>query len=99
MLEVQKVPRSADRARDHTPRPATANWSLQRVVQLVINKLLHHPTTVLRGSPKDEGALRAAGLLAELSALTPGGGGGGGTERPVRLQNGRVPDGRIAPRV
>jgi glutamyl-tRNA reductase len=43
---------------------------LQRVVQLVVNKLLHQPTSVLRGSHPDEGALRAA-VLCELFALTP----------------------------
>jgi len=41
---------------------------VQRVVQLVINKLLHNPTTVLRGSEKEQGELRA-GVLAELFAL------------------------------
>jgi glutamyl-tRNA reductase len=41
---------------------------LQRVVQLVVNKLLHTPTTVLRGSDVDAGALRAE-VLAELFAL------------------------------
>ena len=41
---------------------------VQRVVQLVINKLLHTPTTVLRGSEADTGALRAE-VLAELFAL------------------------------
>jgi glutamyl-tRNA reductase len=41
---------------------------LQRVVQLVINKLLHQPTMVLRGSEKEQGELRA-GVLAELFAL------------------------------
>ena len=41
---------------------------VQRVVQLVINKLLHTPTTVLRGSEADAGALRAE-VLAELFAL------------------------------
>jgi glutamyl-tRNA reductase len=41
---------------------------LQRSVQLVINKLLHQPTAVLRGSSADDAALRA-GVLAELFAL------------------------------
>jgi len=41
---------------------------LQRVVQLVINKLLHQPTTVLRSSEKEQGELRA-GVLADLFAL------------------------------
>jgi glutamyl-tRNA reductase len=43
---------------------------VQRVVQLVINKLLHTPTTVLRGSDADAGLLRAE-ILAELFALEP----------------------------
>jgi glutamyl-tRNA reductase len=43
---------------------------VQRVVQLVVNKLLHTPTTVLRGSASDAGALRAD-VLAELFALVP----------------------------
>jgi glutamyl-tRNA reductase len=43
---------------------------LRRVVQLVVNKLLHVPTTVLRGSNPDEGALRAA-ILCELFGLAP----------------------------
>ena len=41
---------------------------VQRVVQLVVNKLLHTPTAVLRGSEPDAGALRAE-VLAELFAL------------------------------
>ena len=41
---------------------------VQRVVHLVVNKLLHTPTTVLRGSAPDEGALRAE-VLADLFAL------------------------------
>jgi glutamyl-tRNA reductase len=41
---------------------------VQRVVQLVVNKLLHTPTTVLRSSEPDTGALRAE-VLAELFAL------------------------------
>jgi glutamyl-tRNA reductase len=41
---------------------------IQRVVQLVINKLLHQPMAVLRGSSPDAAALRA-GVLAELFAL------------------------------
>jgi len=44
---------------------------VQRVVQLVVNKLLHQPTTVLRGSSPDEGPMRAA-VLAELFGLEPG---------------------------
>ncbi len=41
---------------------------LQRSVQLVVNKLLHQPTAVLRGSNADAAALRAD-VLAELFAL------------------------------
>jgi glutamyl-tRNA reductase len=47
---------------------------VDRVVQLVVNKLLHTPTSVLRGSEPDEGALRAA-ILCELFALVPAEGG------------------------
>lgn len=43
---------------------------VQRVVQLVVNKLLHQPTTALRGAAPDEGALRAA-VLCELFGLAP----------------------------
>jgi glutamyl-tRNA reductase len=43
---------------------------LQRLVHLVINKLLHQPTTVLRGAaPADAAALAAA--VCELFALEP----------------------------
>ena len=41
---------------------------LQRVVQLVINKLLHQPMAVLRGSSPEDAELRA-GVIAELFAL------------------------------
>jgi glutamyl-tRNA reductase len=43
---------------------------LQRTVQLVVNKLLHHPTAALREAPEGEAELRAA-LTAELFGLTP----------------------------
>jgi len=39
-------------------------------VQLVVNKLLHVPTTALREAEPDEGALRAA-VLCELFGLQP----------------------------
>lgn len=41
---------------------------VQRVVQLVVNKLLHQPTSVLRGSSPDEANVRAA-VVAELFGL------------------------------
>jgi glutamyl-tRNA reductase len=44
---------------------------LQRTVQLVVNKILHTPTTALRGSDADAGSLRAE-VLAELFGLAPG---------------------------
>lgn len=43
---------------------------LQRVVQLVVNKLLHQPTTALRASATDDAELRAA-ILCELFGLEP----------------------------
>ena len=44
---------------------------VQRVVQLVVNKLLHQPTTALRSSGADDGPQRAA-VLADLFGLEPG---------------------------
>jgi len=44
---------------------------LQRTVQLVVNKLLHTPTTALRGAPADEASVRAA-IVCELFGLEPG---------------------------
>ena len=43
---------------------------LQRTVQLVVNKLLHAPTTALRGSHPDEATVRAA-IVCELFGLDP----------------------------
>jgi glutamyl-tRNA reductase len=48
--------------RDHTP--AQQRELLQRVVQLLVNKLLHQPTTALREAAPDEAALRAEVLCA-----------------------------------
>jgi glutamyl-tRNA reductase len=42
---------------------------LQRVVQLVVNKLLHQPTSALREAPAGEAELRAA-VISELFGLT-----------------------------
>jgi glutamyl-tRNA reductase len=42
---------------------------LQRVVQLVVNKLLHQPTAALREAPPGEAELRAA-VISELFGLT-----------------------------
>jgi glutamyl-tRNA reductase len=55
--------------REHTP--AQQREVMQRTVQLVVNKLLHTPTTALRESSSDEAALRAE-VLCELFGLTPG---------------------------
>lgn len=41
---------------------------MQRVVQLIVNKLLHQPMTVLRSSSPDEANIRAA-IVAELFGL------------------------------
>jgi glutamyl-tRNA reductase len=43
---------------------------LQRTVQLVVNKLLHTPTTALRGAAADEATVRAA-IVCELFGLSP----------------------------
>jgi glutamyl-tRNA reductase len=43
---------------------------LQRTVQLVVNKLLHTPTTALRGAAADEASVRTA-IVCELFGLEP----------------------------
>ena len=54
--------------KDHTP--AQQREVVQRLVQLVINKLLHQPTTALREAPPDEAGLRAE-ILCQLFDLSP----------------------------
>jgi len=65
--EVQKT-LDAFARRDHTP--AEQRETIKRVVQLVVNKLLHAPTMALRESPADEAEARAA-VLCALFALEP----------------------------
>src|SRR6185295_4525542 len=65
--ELQKTLDQLGR-REHTP--AQQREAIQRLVQLVVNKLLHHPTTALREAPPDEAALRAE-VLCELFGLEP----------------------------
>jgi glutamyl-tRNA reductase len=66
--EVQKTLDALAR-RDHTP--AQQREAIQRLVQLVVNKLLHPPTAALReASTPDEAALRAE-VLCELFGLEP----------------------------
>ena len=65
--EVQKALGQLAR-KDHTP--AQQREVLQRVVQLVVNKLLHQPTAALRESAGDEAALRAE-VLCDLFGLEP----------------------------
>jgi len=57
--------------KDHTP--AQQREVIQRLVQLLINKLLHQPTTALREAPPDEAGLRAEILcqLFDLSLVSP----------------------------
>jgi glutamyl-tRNA reductase len=54
--------------REHTP--AQQREAVQRVVQLVVNKLLHAPTTALRESQPDDAAVRAM-VLCELFGIEP----------------------------
>jgi glutamyl-tRNA reductase len=58
--------------REHTP--AQQREAIQRLVQLVINKLLHQPTIALRAAQPDEAGLRAEILcqLFDLSPVDPG---------------------------
>jgi glutamyl-tRNA reductase len=65
--EVQKVLDQLTR-REHTP--AQQREVIQRLVQLVVNKLLHAPTTALREATADEAALRAE-VLCDLFGLEP----------------------------
>jgi glutamyl-tRNA reductase len=66
--EVQKTLDALAR-REHTP--AQQREAIQRLVQLVVNKLLHQPTTALREAPTpDEAELRAE-VLCELFGLEP----------------------------
>ncbi len=65
--EVQKTLDQLSR-RDHTP--GQQREVIQRLVQLVVNKLLHQPTTALREAPPDEAELRAE-ILCELFGLEP----------------------------
>jgi hypothetical protein len=44
--------------------------AIQRLVQLVVNKLLHQPTIALREAPPEEASLRAE-LLCQLFDLSP----------------------------
>jgi len=54
--------------REHTP--AQQREAVQRLVQLVVNKLLHQPTIALREAQGDEAGLRAE-VLCELFGLAP----------------------------
>ena len=65
--EVQKALDQLAR-KEHTP--AQQRELLQRVVQLVVNKLLHQPTTALREATGDEATVRAE-VLCELFDLQP----------------------------
>ena len=69
--ELQKTLDALAR-RDHTP--AQQREAIQRLVQLVVNKLLHQPTIALRESPPDEAGMRAEILcqLFDLSPVEPG---------------------------
>ena len=54
--------------REHSP--AQQREVIQRLVQLVVNKLLHQPTIALREAPPDEAGMRAE-LLCQLFDLSP----------------------------
>jgi glutamyl-tRNA reductase len=63
--ELQKTLDAMAR-KDHTP--AQQKEAVSRLVQLVVNKLLHQPTATLRESTPDEAALRAE-VICDLFAL------------------------------
>jgi glutamyl-tRNA reductase len=54
--------------KEHTP--AQQREAVQRLVQLVVNKLLHQPTAALREAPPDEAGMRAE-ILCQLFDLSP----------------------------
>jgi glutamyl-tRNA reductase len=54
--------------REHTP--TQQREAVQRLVQLVVNKLLHAPTAALREAGPDEAAVRAM-VLCELFGIVP----------------------------
>ena len=65
--ELQKTLDQLTR-KEHTP--AQQREAVQRLVQLVVNKLLHQPTTALREAPPDAAGLRAE-ILCQLFDLSP----------------------------
>ena len=65
--EVQKTLEALGR-REHTP--AQQREAVQRLVQLVVNKLLHQPTAALREASPDDATLRAQ-VLCDLFGLEP----------------------------
>ena len=70
-VELQKTLDALGR-KEHTP--AQQREAIQRLVQLVVNKLLHPPTTALReAASPDEAALRAE-VLCDLFGLEPAAG-------------------------
>ncbi len=67
--EVQKALEQLGR-KEHTREQQRE--LVQRVVQLVVNKLLHQPTTVLRGSGTDDGPQRAVEPAAPAAEPSSG---------------------------
>jgi glutamyl-tRNA reductase len=65
--EVQKVLDQLAR-KEHSPQQQRE--TIQRLVQLVVNKLLHQPTTALREARGDEATMRAE-VLCDLFGLDP----------------------------
>src|SRR5262245_64650115 len=66
-VELQKTLDQLAR-REHSP--AQQREAIQRLVQLVVNKLLHQPTIALREAPPDEAGMRAE-ILCQLFDLAP----------------------------
>jgi glutamyl-tRNA reductase len=91
--EVQKVLDQLSR-KEHTPQQQRE--AMQRVVQLVVNKLLHTPTAMLRESAPDEGALRAE-VLCELFGLTPNDAAEEEAEAAPVAEPATVPQSKVAP--
>jgi glutamyl-tRNA reductase len=65
-----ELAKTLDQLTRREPLTATQRESIQRLVQLVMNKLLHQPTTALRAAAGEDAALHAD-VLCELFALEP----------------------------
>jgi glutamyl-tRNA reductase len=65
-----EVARTLEALQRKVHTPAQQAEAITRLVNLVVNKLLHHPTTALREAAPDEAVVRAA-IACQLFGLVP----------------------------